>query len=132
MASWGNPDEPIDNRAGGGGPAGQGGPEHPEQDLPTPPATPKSRAPRENYIKLVTTHMLPGYLRKNGVPYGADATLEEYILPFTYKNDSFLMMTVVVTDPQYLIEPFISQVHFKKIADQSGWDPTPCRADEPR
>jgi hypothetical protein len=132
VASWGDPNEPIDVRGGGGGPSGQGGPEHPEQDLPNPPPAPKSRAPRDTYIKVVTTHMLPGYLRKNGVPYSANATLNEYIIPFSYKNDSFLMMTVVVTDPQYLIEPFISQVHFKKIPDQSGWDPTPCRADEPR
>ena len=132
VASWGDPDEPIDIRVGGGGPANQGGPEHPEQDGPNPPAVATTRAPREKYIKVVTGKLLPGYLRKNGVPYGPDATLQEYVLPFTYKNDSFLMMTIVVRDPQYLIEPFISQVHFKKSPDQSGWDPTPCRADEPR
>jgi hypothetical protein len=132
LAGWGDPSEPIDIRGGGGGPSAQGGPEHPEQDQPNAPAAPRSRAPRDSYIRVVTTHMLPGYLRKNGVPYGAGANLEEYIVPFAYKNDSWLMMTIVVTDPQYLIEPFISQVHFKKIADNAGWDPTPCRADESR
>jgi hypothetical protein len=78
--------------------------------------------------------MRPGYLRKNGVPYGANATSEEYITRFLdpYRGDAYLMVTTVVTDPQYLIEPFITHSHFKKIPDGSGWDPTTCRADEPR
>jgi hypothetical protein len=30
------------------------------------------------------------------------------------------------------MEPYVTHAHFKKIADGSGWDPTPCRSDEPR
>jgi hypothetical protein len=29
-------------------------------------------------LKVVTSHVRPGYLRKNGVPYSADAVLTEY------------------------------------------------------
>jgi hypothetical protein len=38
----------------------------------------------------------------------------------------------MVTDPQYLIEPLLMHAHFKKLPDASGWDPTPCRTNEPR
>ena len=86
------------------------------------------------YLKVVTTQMRPGYLRKNGVPYSGNATVEEYFDRFTdpYANETYLVVTTVVTDPQYLMEPSITHAHFRKIPDGSGWDPTPCRADEPR
>jgi len=86
------------------------------------------------YLKVVTTNLRAGYLRKNGVPYSANASVEEYFDRFTdpYSNETYLVVTTVVTDPQYLMEPSITHAHFRKIADGSGWDPTPCRADEPR
>src|SRR6266581_3957202 len=87
-----------------------------------------------DYLKVVTTHMRPGYLQKNGVPYSGNAILEEYFDRFSdpYTRNTWLSVTTVVTDPQYLIEPLITHAHFKKIPDSSGWDPTPCRANEPR
>ena len=33
---------------------------------------------RAGSLKVVTTHLLPGYLRKNGVPYSANTVLTEY------------------------------------------------------
>ncbi len=33
-----------------------------------------AKEPLSQDLKVVTTHMRPGYLRKNGVPYGTDAT----------------------------------------------------------
>ena len=90
-------------------------------------------APGQGQLKAVTTRMRPGYLRKNGVPYSGDATLEEYFDRFRGPNgDTWLVVTIIVTDPQYLVEPYITNVHFKKIPDGSGWDPTPCRVDQPR
>jgi hypothetical protein len=87
----------------------------------------------EGYLKVVTTRMRPGYLRKNGVPYGENAVLEEYFDSFTELNgDVWLVVTTIVTDPEYLTQPFITSTHFKKLPDSSGWDPTPCRANEPR
>jgi hypothetical protein len=74
-----------------------------------------------------------GYLRKNGVPYSANAALEEYFDSFKERNgDTWLVVTTIVTDPLYLVQPFITSSHFKKLPDASGWDPTPCRVNEPR
>ncbi len=87
-----------------------------------------------DYLKVVTSKMRPGYLQKNGVPYSANAKLEEFYDTFTdpYTNNTWLTVTTVTTDPQYLVEPLFTHAHFKKVADASGWDPTQCRADEPR
>ena len=49
-----------------------------------------------------------------------------------YAHNTWLVVTTVVTDPRYLIEPLIMHAHFKKIPDASGGILTPCRADEPR
>jgi hypothetical protein len=62
----------------------------------------------------------------------SNALLEEISIPFDHTLATPLVVTTVVTDPRYLIEPLIMHAHFKKIPDASGWDPTPCRADEPR
>jgi hypothetical protein len=82
----------------------------------------------------VTTRLRPGYLQKNGVPYSANALVEEYFDTFSdpYSKNTWLAVTTMVTDPQYLIEPLLMHAHFKKLPDASGWDPTPCRANEPR
>jgi hypothetical protein len=77
--------------------------------------------------------MRPGYLRKNGVPYSENARLEEYFDTFIEPNgDTWLVVTSIVTDPQYLTQPYATTVPFKKTPDGKGWDPTPCRADESR
>ena len=84
-------------------------------------------------LRVVTTQMKAGYLRKNGAPYSEKATLEEYFDTFTEPdNNSWLVVTSIVTDPQYLTDPYTYTVHFKKIADTQGWDPTSCVADEVR
>ena len=45
--------------------------------------------------------MSGGYLRRNGVPYSENATLEEYFDTFTEPNgDTWLVVTAIVTDPQ--------------------------------
>ena len=87
-----------------------------------------------DYLKVVTTHLRPGYLQKNGVPYSGNATMEEYFDVFKdpYQGNTWMTVTTVVNDPQYLVEPLITHVHFKKIPDNSGWDPTQCRTDEAR
>jgi hypothetical protein len=84
---------------------------------------------RGGSLKVVTTHFKPGYLRKNGVPYSADATLTEYFSVTNEPNgDHWLIITSVVEDPKYLTQPFITSTHFKKQADGSGWSPSPCTA----
>ena len=84
-------------------------------------------------LRVRTTNMSGGYLRRNGVPYSENATLEEYFDTFTEPNgDTWLVVTAIVTDPRYLTQPYTSTVPFKKIPDRQGWDPTPCKADEAR
>ena len=85
------------------------------------------------HLKVTTAHMRAEYLRKNGVPYSENASLVEYFDRFSEPNgDTWLVVTSIVTDPRYLTQPFVTTTHFKKIPDASGWDPTPCRADQPR
>ena len=86
-------------------------------------------AARGGSLKVVTTHMRPGYLRKNGVPYSDKAVLTEYFSRTLEPNgDSWLIVTSVVDDPQYLNQPFVTSTHFKKQADASGFSPSPCAA----
>ena len=78
-------------------------------------------------LKVTTSHLKAGYLRKNGVPYSENADLTEYYDVLKEHNgDTMLVVTIVVTDPQYLHEPFIITSHFKKQDGDAGWKPTPC------
>jgi hypothetical protein len=78
-------------------------------------------------LKVVTTHMKPGYIRKNGVPYGDKAVLTEYFNKLTGANgEPYLAVTAFVDDPEYLNAPFIRTYVFKHENDGSKWDPTPC------
>ena len=80
-------------------------------------------------LTVVTTHARPGLLRRNGVPYSGDATVTEYfdVAPHP-SGGQVLIVTTVVEDPQYLQRPYIVSSHFKKEADGSKWDPSPCTA----
>jgi hypothetical protein len=84
-------------------------------------------------LRVVTTRLRSGYLRKNGVPYSENASVEEFFDAFTEPNgDTWLVIDTIVTDPTYLTQPYVNSVAFKKQRDASGWDPTPCRTDQPR
>ena len=80
-------------------------------------------------LEVVTTHLLAGYLRKNGLPYSENATVEEF---YDYRqapnNDEWFTVTTVVHDPRNLNVPFITSTDFKKQRDAAGWNPTPCSA----
>jgi hypothetical protein len=78
-------------------------------------------------LKVTTTHLKAGYLRKNGVPYSDNTNLVEYYdLVHERNGDQLLVVTIVVTDPMYLREPFIISSHFKKLPDDTGWKPSEC------
>ena len=78
-------------------------------------------------LKVTTTNLRPGYLRRNGVPYSASAKLTEYYDLVKQPNgDTYLVLTTTVEDPTYLTQPLITAVHFKKQADATGWNPAPC------
>jgi hypothetical protein len=84
-------------------------------------------------LRVTTTNMRAGYLRKNGVPYSEDATLTEYFNRHDEPGgDQWITVTRVVTDPTYLTMPFITSESFKKEPDGAKWHPTPCEVEPPR
>lgn len=80
-------------------------------------------------LSVSTTRMRPGYLRKNGIPYGARAVLNEYFVRLVDRGgQEYLAVTTMVEDPQYLQQPYVKTYEFKKQRDASGWKPTSCVA----
>ena len=78
-------------------------------------------------LKVVTRGMRPGYLQRNGVPYGANAMVTEYIHRLAQPNgDVYLVVTTIVEDPQYLTSRFARSSHFKREPDGAKWNPSPC------
>ena len=111
VASW-EVAQAVDAPPSGGGPAGV-----------------RQQAQRNGTLKVVTTRMRPGYLRKNGVPYGADAVLTEYWDVYRRDNgDQWLVITTSIVDAKYLQGQYLTTPNFRKEADTSKWNPTPCSA----
>jgi hypothetical protein len=81
-------------------------------------------------LRVVTTQLRPGYLRKNGVPYSENAVLTEYYdLHPGPRDTTWITITTIVNDPKYLGQEFITSTDFRKEPDGSKWNPTPCSAD---
>ena len=79
-------------------------------------------------LHVVTTHMKPGYLEKNGVPYSGNAVLNEHFTVIDLHGAvTYLILTSQIEDPTYLREPFLLSSQFKREPDGSKWDPSPCR-----
>ena len=84
--------------------------------------------PAGGNLKVVTTNLTGGWLRKNGVPYSDQATMVEYFDRFAAPgNAEWLVITTAVTDPKYLTQEFVTSTHFRREPDGSKWDPTVCR-----
>jgi hypothetical protein len=82
---------------------------------------------RGGSLKVVTTNMKPGYLRKNGVPYSDKTVMTEYIDIVHESNGSQWMIDkTIIQDPTYLLGQYITSPNFRKQADATGWDPQPC------
>ena len=92
----------------------------------------RGRAPaapaRHGSLKTVTTRLRPGYFRKNGIPYSANAVLTEYFTTLTDSGIDYLVVTNFLEDPQYLAQPYVRSVQFKRQPDARGWNPTACLA----
>ena len=78
-------------------------------------------------LRVVTSNLRAGYLRKNGVPYSEKATVSEHfdVAPLP-DGGTLLLVNTIVEDPVYLNAPYVVSPHFKKEPDGSKWDPTPC------
>jgi hypothetical protein len=85
-------------------------------------------APQGGTMKVVTTNLSEGWLRKNGVTYSESTSLLEYWDRVTFPNgDMWLIVTSVVSDPRYLLNDYTTSMHFKREADGSKWKASPCR-----
>jgi hypothetical protein len=83
-------------------------------------------APRGGSLKVVTTNLRAGYLRRNGVPYSEDAVVTEYFDRHAAYGTEWFTVTTIVDDPRYLTESFITSTHFKREPDGAKWNPVPC------
>jgi hypothetical protein len=94
-----------------------------------PGAPGRQGGPRLGNLKVVTTNLRPGYIRKNGAPYSAMTTVTEfYDLNSAPNGDNWLTVTTKVEDPAYFARPYLTTTDFKKLPDATGWNPTPCSA----
>ena len=73
-------------------------------------------------LKVVTTHLKKGWIRRNGVPRSDRAELTEYF----YRHGDFLTWTVIINDPLYLTEPMIRTSDFRAAPNQNV-GPYPCQ-----
>jgi hypothetical protein len=77
---------------------------------------------------VVTDNMVPGWLRRNGVPYGAKTNMEEWYQVFHDPTGKLWFdVTTKVDDPEFLAAPFITSDDFRQEADASKWAPHPCK-----
>jgi hypothetical protein len=100
-----------------------------QRTLPPPGGGGRAPAPTQGgTLKVTTSQLTAGWLRKNGVPYSEATVLTEYFDRFAAPNaDEWLVVTTIVEDPQYLNGRFITSSHFKRESDRSKWNPQPCK-----
>lgn len=80
-------------------------------------------------LRVVTTGMRAGFMRKNGVPYSEDAVVTEYFDLLSQPDDTqWLVVKTIVEDARYFNQPVITSSNFRKQDDRSGWNPTDCEA----
>jgi hypothetical protein len=60
-------------------------------------------------LKVTTTHLKKGWIRRNGIPRSDKAELTEYF----WRHGEFLTWTVIINDPIYLTEPMVRSSDFR-------------------
>lgn len=79
-------------------------------------------------LMVVTTDLEAGWLRRNGVPYSANARVTEYYDQFKLEDGTeWLVVTTMVDDPTYLAQQYVTSTHFRRERDGSKWAPQPCK-----
>jgi len=78
-------------------------------------------------LKVVTTNLKAGYVRRNGAPYSSRAVVTEYWELHTLPNkEEWLTVTTKVEDAAYFTRPYLTSSDFKKLPNSVGWSPTAC------
>jgi hypothetical protein len=81
-------------------------------------------------IEAHTTDMAPGYLRRNGVPYGTQAELTEYYeLLVGGDGTEYLTVISILSDPEHLTQLYTTSANFQREPDASNWNPQDCMAE---
>jgi len=84
---------------------------------------------RAGSLKVITTNLRPGYIRKNGAPHSDKARVTEYFDMNTAPNgDRWLTVTTKVEDPMYFTRAYLTSSDFKGLPNGDGWAPSPCSA----
>ncbi len=80
-------------------------------------------------LRVDTSNLRAGYLRKNGVPFSEDAFMTEYFnLIVEDDGNQYLVIQTYVADPRYLQGHWVRTMQFKREPDASKRNPTPCSA----
>jgi hypothetical protein len=91
------------------------------------PAGPVTGERPGSSMRVTTTNMRLGYYRRNGVPYGPGATMTEWFTTLSEPDgNTYLLVTKILEDSQYMSAPYIRTVQFKKENTTAGWNPTGC------
>lgn len=77
-----------------------------------------------NTLTIYTTHMKPGYLRRNGLPESDEATLIEHFI----RHGDYMVHVSNVTDPATLTEPFVRSQAFHRISQEGQNWLYPCES----
>ncbi len=85
---------------------------------------PEERASGE--LNVVTIDITAGHFFRHGIPYSDQAVYRESFITLEDRGVVYLVLTTILEDPAYLEGPYIRTLQFRKQADDSGWDPTPC------
>jgi hypothetical protein len=76
-----------------------------------------------NILKVTTTHLKEGWLRRNGVARSDSATVTEHFI----RHGNHLTWNVFVQDPKYLEEPFFRNRDYT-LAETGAIAPYPCES----
>ena len=80
-------------------------------------------------LKVDTSNLRAGYLRKNGVPFSEDAFMTEYFnLIVEEDGNQYLVIQTYVDDPTYLNQHFVRTMEFKREPNGSKRQPLDCAA----
>ncbi len=82
-------------------------------------------------LRVDTTNLRAGYLRRNGVPYSEDAEMTEFFNLITEDDGhQYLVIQTFVKDPRYLNQHFVRTLQFKREPDGTARAPLDCSASE--
>ena len=68
-------------------------------------------------LTVTTNGLRPGYVRKNGIPYGANTVITENYVRLADEGDEFLVVTQSVDDPVNFAPPYVKTYEFKREKD---------------